>query len=324
MQYSYMAVEKTITKKYKWIIWVKALTFLICCWLIYQKISDPQRFGRAFKSVVLDAIDPSAVLILIGVFFLMPFNWLMEAMKWKILTRPHSEISINEAFCGVLSGLSLGFVTPGGVGGYAGRLLSLSGKHRSQLIGSVWLGRAMQMFITALFGIIGVWIFFHKSTLTLPIISHWWWIVLAMGFLITTLLYKSKIKIFGQRISYYFAMMREYVWQDYIQIFILSFGRYIVFSIQYLLILSIFKIPLPMIVLFGGVSWMFLMKSIVPSFNFLSDLGVRELSVLTFFDLYNVSQPKILTSSLILWMINILIPVLIGLYFVLKLKIISK
>ncbi len=319
-----MAVEKIIRSKYKWILGAKALILLICCWLIYNKITDPERFGEEFTNVIRQSVDTSALLVLIGVLLLMPVNWLLEAMKWKVLARPHSKITTRQAFQGVLSGLSLGFVTPHGIGDYAGRLLSLQGHSRGQLLGSIWLGRAMQMSVTGLFGIVGVWIFIHKAPLPVPMISYWWWMVVVLGVLILAALYQSKVKVFGQRVRYYFAMIREYHWQEYIQIFTLSLGRYVVFSTQYLLILYIFEIPLPVHILFAGVSWMFLMKSIVPSFNFLSDLGVRELSVLTFFDLYQVSQPAVLTSSLLLWMINILIPVLIGLYFVLKLKPLAK
>ena len=319
-----MSIEKTITSKYKWIIWVKVIVLILSCWLIYQKITDPEQFGEEFLNVITSAIDSSAVLILLAVILLMPFNWLLEALKWKLLARPHSAISTREAFQGVMSGLSLGFITPHGVGDYAGRLLSLSGESRSKLIGSVWLGRAMQMMVTGLFGMVGVWMFMKMSSFGNLSINSWWWIILFVIILFVVVLYRSKIKIFGESIKYYFSMIGAYRSQDYLQLFVLSLVRYLVFSIQFLLILNVFEIPLGVFTLFAGMSWMFLMKSIIPSFNFLSDLGVRELSVLTFFDLYNVSQPAVLTSSLLLWLINILLPVLVGLYFVFKLKINSQ
>jgi len=319
-----MGIEKTITSKYKWILWLKVLVLVVSCWLIFEKITDPQRFGAEFIEMVSSALDTTAILVLVGVLLLMPVNWLLESLKWKILVQPYNRISISEAYRGVLSGLSLGFATPHGIGDYAGRLLSLQGDARSQLLGSVWLGRVMQMSVTAIFGTTGVWFFLQKSTFQILSINYWWWIMIGIGAILTLMLYQSKLKLFGQRIRYYFAFILAYSWSDYVGIFMLSIGRYAIFSIQFLLILNIFKIPLPTSILFAGTSWMFLMKSIIPSFNFLSDLGVRELSVLTFFDLYNVSQPAVLTSSLLLWVINILIPVLVGLYFVFKLKINSR
>jgi uncharacterized membrane protein YbhN (UPF0104 family) len=319
-----MGIENTITGKYKWILWVKVLTLIVCCWLIYEKISDPQRFGREFVDLVSGALDAKSIMVLLGVLLLMPANWLLESLKWKVLVRPHSQISISEAYKGVLSGLSLGFATPHGIGDYAGRLLSIEGESRSQLLGSIWLGRVMQMTVTGIFGTVGVWVFLQKSTFQLPTINHWWWIMIGIVVVFILLLYQSKLKFFGRRTRYYFNFVSTYSWLEYISVFALSFGRYAIFSIQFLLILNIFNIPLPVSVLFAGISWMFLMKSIVPSFNFLSDLGVRELSVLTFFDMYGASQPAVLTSSLLLWTINILLPVLVGLYFVLKLKIVNS
>lgn len=315
-----MGVEKTMSGKYKWILWLKVLVLMVCCWLIYEKITDPQRFGKEFVAMVLSAYNTTTLLVLVGVLLLMPINWLLEALKWRILVQPFNRISVLEAFQGVLSGLSLGFATPHGVGDYAGRLLSLHGEARSQLLGSVWLGRVMQMSVTTIFGAVGVWFFLQKSTFQIPSTHYWWWILIAVSIITIFVFYQSKLKIFGRRIPYYFAFISAYKGAAYMGVFLLSLGRYVIFSIQFLLILYIFNIPLPVSILFAGISWMFLMKSIVPSFNFLSDLGVRELSVLTFFDLYNASQPAILTSSLLLWSINILLPVLVGLFFVLKLK----
>ena len=316
-----MGIENIIRIKFKWIFWVKAFVLFACCWLIYSKITDPERFGIEFAEVILTTLTPKSLFALLFVVFLMPVNWLLESMKWRVLVRPHSNISIIQAFRGVLSGLSLGFVTPHGVGDYVGRLLSLQGESRSRLIGSVWLGRAMQMTATGLFGMVGVFTYMRMSSPIIFSIGVWWWVAILVGGIILLFLFQSKFKVFGRRLKYYFIIASKYAWHNYLQLLTLSIGRYAIFSIQYLVILNILEVPLSTFVLFAGMSWMFLMKSIIPSFNFLSDLGVRELSVLTFFDLYDVSQPAILTSSLLLWLINILLPVLVGLYFVFKLKI---
>jgi uncharacterized membrane protein YbhN (UPF0104 family) len=319
-----MGQEKTTRSKYKWIAFVKALVLVATLWLIFGKLSNKDSLGQGLIEALAKIMDYSTLGILSLVVILMPLNWFLEAEKWKLLARPISEITLKEAFGGVLAGLTLGFVTPQAVGDYAGRLLSIKGENKGKLIGNVWLGNATQMSVTILFGAVGVWIFIQSSELQFSLINSFWWIGVLLIIAVIAILYTSKVKIFGERLVYYFDLVGKYPTKDYIFLFLLSLSRYLVFSFQFYLILNLFKIPLSPLTLFGGISWMFLIKSIVPSFNFMSDLGVRELSVLTFFEVYQVSQPAVLASSLLLWMINILIPVLIGLYFMIRLKVNSN
>jgi len=318
-----MLVEKTITNKYKWVIWAKTLVFVACVILIYLKLKNSEHFTDSFLIQLIELTSDSAYLIVI-VLLLMPVNWLLEALKWRLLAKPKAMLSLSQSIKGVVSGLSLGFITPQGVGDYAGRLLSINADTKGKLVGSIWLGHAMQLMVTLIFGTYGLKIFLSHSSIELTMNYYWWMIIIVLLVIVVVWLYRSKVQLFGQRIHYYFSNIGAYKSSDYIQLFLLSAGRYFVFSLQFILILIMFEIPLPIDILFAGVSWMFLAKSIIPSFNFLSDLGVRELSVLTFFELYEVSHPAILFSSLLLWLINILIPVLIGLYFVMKLKIQSR
>ena len=57
-----------------------------------------------------------------------------------------------------------------------------------------------------------------------------------------------------------------------------------------------------------------------PTFNFLSDLGVREASALLFFERFAVAIEPVILASLLVWIINLLIPTLLSLVFVSKLR----
>jgi hypothetical protein len=70
----------------------------------------------------------------------------------------------------------------------------------------------------------------------------------------------------------------------------------------------------------AGISWIFLVKSTLPSFNFLSDFGIREFSGLVFFSLFAVSELEIVAASLFIWIINVMIPSIFGLTFVMKIR----
>jgi uncharacterized membrane protein YbhN (UPF0104 family) len=62
------------------------------------------------------------------------------------------------------------------------------------------------------------------------------------------------------------------------------------------------------------------MKSVLPSFNFLSDLGIREFSAVYFFSPLGVDEIAIISASLLIWLINLLAPAMVGFFYVLRLK----
>ena len=58
--------------------------------------------------------------------------------------------------------------------------------------------------------------------------------------------------------------------------------------------------------------FVFFVKTIVPSISFISDLGVRGVTSLYLFEFYNISPSLVIASTFTIWVINILIPVLMG------------
>jgi len=107
--------------------------------------------------------------------------------------------------------------------------------------------------------------------------------------------------------AYNFKQVTQLLW--------LSFLRYLVFSFQFVILLKMFLPKLKLMDIFSGTTWIFLIKSIVPSFNFLLDLGIRELSALQFFESYGVREVNILAGTLSIWILNILFPSILGVLF---------
>lgn len=302
---------------------VKLAIFLVIVVFIYFKIQDPDKFGDNFYAQINFLVSNNNSLFLMGIaIFLMPMNWLLEAAKWKKLLSIKQDVSIISALKGVISGLSIGFATPQAVGDYAGRIWHLSGKNRSVFIGSIWLGNALQMGTTMLFAIVGVIIFYQNSDASFPfqkvLFTVLFLTILGVGLVFFL---KKKWRNWIGKFQQYFIVITDYSIHDILVVFALALLRYVVFSLQFVLVLIALEVKLPLFQLFGGVSWVFLFKSIIPSFNFMSDLGVRELSALTYFDLFQMNQSAVVVASLLIWLINILMPVIFGLYFVFQMKI---
>ncbi len=309
-----------IKKSYHTIILLfKLVVLLAMAIFIVVKIRKQQSLDHFdFVEIRQSCIQNWYLFILL--IMLMPINWLLEALKWQKLANPIVQLSIFEAFKGVLSGLSMAFITPHGIGDYLGRILLLQKEDRTQLIGSILLGRLMQMLATLLFGGVGIFILFGTQITML-------YYLLVVCVVISLLILKG-IR-FGndyswmRKLRYYIGLIHEYNIQTTSYILLLAIGRYAVFCIQFIVALSIFS-DLSLMLKFAGSTWIFLSKSVLPSFNFLSDLGVREFSAVYFFDHFGAQLMPVLVASFLVWLVNILLPTVIGAPLVLKYKFLIK
>ena len=255
---------------------------------------------------------------------LMPVNWLLEALKWKLLSAKIEKISLAKAFASVMAGLGLAFVTPHAIGDYAGRVMYSRSNDRGRLLGAVLLGRLLQLNATVFFGVWGLMFYFvggvNLGTLIAGLVTFV--LIAALGITLLQMLIlafgiRSK---FGAWINKYFGILAEYSWKEVLLVQLVAMLRYLVFASQFYLILLMFDIGLMPSITTAGISWTLLLKSVLPTFNFLSDLGVREAAALLFFEGYTTVSSHIVLASLMLWLINLLIPALAGLFFVFGLK----
>lgn len=303
----------------------KALLFLkiflslgIFLFLAHRIYSESNSFTLA-----LNTYSQNYEVILFAL-ILMPFNWLMEVLKWKVSIKELVHINYAQAFKGVFSGVALGFITPHAVGDYFAKVWSLNHHDRKKALGPILVARASQMLPTLLFGLFSVKIYLSQFKLPLNYDYNKTNILIFIsGSIFLCLLVYLFIKFGKKRIrfSYYFDLIKSMKADTILKLFLYSFIRYVIFSIQFLILLSIFQIDLSIWNKFLGVSFMFLAKSILPTFNFFNDLGVREFSAALYFEALNISSGPIIMAGLILWLINIALPALIGLVFVQQFKI---
>jgi len=108
------------------------------------------------KSLLIDALSSKRVFWLIPVIVLLPINWLIEAVKWRLVLRKSHSITLKNAFKSVLAGTSTGVISPNRVGEFAGRILLLPENIRSEAIGLNFVCSFTQLWSTILFGTISV------------------------------------------------------------------------------------------------------------------------------------------------------------------------
>ncbi|WP_109743184.1 lysylphosphatidylglycerol synthase domain-containing protein [Arcicella aurantiaca] len=262
---------------------------------------------------------------LITVVLLIFFNWGFEAKKWQILVRKIENISFIDAYQSVLVGLSLGFISPANLGDFAGRLMKLKSKNRSEGIGLVLLGNGIQFYVSILFGAIAyVVVLSTKDSKIDQIIFIGVILTLILGVMVFT--FRGKITAFFtnfqmvKKYENHLKALSEFDLADFKDIFLWAVLRYLTFSLQFVLVLIVFQVPLPFLQLWAISCLVLLFKTIIPPINFVTDLGVREFSALHFFNLYSVNNTSVFTATFFLWLLNILFPVIIGGFLFLKSK----
>ncbi|MFQ3575354.1 MAG: lysylphosphatidylglycerol synthase domain-containing protein [Cytophagales bacterium] len=251
--------------------------------------------------------------------FLVLFNWSLEAWKWKILSSFEKRTSFFDALKGVLAGLGLGAVAPLGIGDYLGRLSVNQYKNRKQLILNLWFGHQCQLFATAFFASLSFLIFFKLNNrpfetfdILLFFISSCLTLSLSLIIMFFNRIFQKAIILFNFD-DWTVSKLKP---SKVSQVLLLSILRYFVFASQFYLISLCFLSKTDTVDFLTSIGLMFFLKSILPAFNFVSDLGIREFSAMYFFGKLNVDETGIIAISLTVWCINLFLPSLIGMMIV--------
>ncbi len=263
------------------------------------------------------------VLFLALSLLLLPFNWASEAYKWKFILNKAKDSSFLEAFKGVITGVSLSVFAGNIVGHYFGRIWQLRGEERVIMRGGFLIGAITQAYVTFLFGVVGLLVLiFYKNDASI------WMLLLALSLLLIS---TGVIFLSNKWVSLFKRMPRFWKWikimesfgkKDILILISISVLRYSIFSIQFYCIASIFNLTkIGLVNFFSGTFLMFATKSLLPNLNVISDIGIRGGAALFFFQKFDAHSPEILVSSFAMWSINIIIPSIIGLFFLKRAKV---
>jgi len=251
------------------------------------------------------------------VFSLSILNWGLEAKKWQILVSSIRRFSFFESYKSVLAGLSVGIFTPNRIGNFIGRLAWIDKANRQQATINTMIGNLAQFIVTVVLGIVGfVLVVFYKFN-----IEHEWFIFLfALLFMVTsTVLYfkpslilKTFLKRFLPKKSQQHIIHIEGKPKSFkLYILGLSLLRYLTFLTQYKLLFSAFNMHIYWGLMFGLISTVYLLTTIIPSV-FFGKLFVRESVAVFVFSLVDIEIALILLVAFLLWLINLAIPASIG------------
>ncbi|MDR1652607.1 MAG: flippase-like domain-containing protein [Prevotellaceae bacterium] len=264
---------------------------------------------------------------LFAVVLLLVPNLVLEAYKWQLLVRKTEKKSLKEALKSITAGIYTGFFTPNRIGDMAGRLLYFAPENRRQgIVLSIVSGLTTNLTVLVA-GIPALAIFLLITSKTL--INNKIIYFSAAGCLtVLLLIFYFLIPKTGKKISesskfpkikLFFSHLQNFGTADLFAIFCVSMARYFVFCIQFYCMLRFFGVDISIIHSLAGICSNYLLITFTPSFSF-SEAAVRGSYAVIVFGSFGVDEVLCAVTGISIWLINTMIPVIFGSFFVLKKK----
>lgn len=299
---------------------VKILVPIICIFILFQRISQAEALDCLTVLLEGNAKVVKLNFILIAV-ALMPVNWLLESFKWFLIINKAEKISYFTSIKATLSGLSVSILFPFRIGEYLGRINYIKKKRLGVLLTVV--GSMTQLIATLLFGVLALFLVeqslftdYHIKWISWLTVSAVFTIIIGLKFFpiwIKNLIKWDKAKkVFTQ-------MSRITSIQLLFKIQLLSMLRYLVFTSQYMLFFYAFGFEISMLYLFSIIALMYLATTAIPV-NQIVELGTSKSLILvslisTLVELNEYGTCWIAVIGFSIWLLNIVVPSLIGLIF---------
>jgi hypothetical protein len=288
-------------------------------YFIYNQLAnndklDWQKFIILFQKN--QSIGGIAFILLLSV-----LNRFFEILKWQNLVKFIHKISLGEATKQVLGALTAGLFTPNGVGEYAGKALFFDKSNTKKVIFLNLICNGIQMILTVIFGIFGLLYFNAQyNVITTKTVALLFGMLLLLFIVLFSI---KKITIKGYSIEKLIHKINEIPKPIHQKNIFLGICRYLVFSHQYYFLFLAFDVDLPYFTLIATISSVYFLASSLPTFQFL-DFAVKGSVAVYFFGILGVNEWIVIFISTLMWFLNVVLPVIIGTYYVLNFKILSK
>lgn len=307
--------------------------FVIISYSLYRQVAQQPDLEQRWQQIKQGWPSTTFLLALC----LMFLNWGIEAAKWKLLVNHVQPISFFRAYQSVLAGCSVTMLTPNRIGEYGGRMLFIEPQHRIKAISLTITGSISQLLITMIMGCLGLFFlryFSHPDGNALTVLPHFWGDVLIyFSVSCTLLLFLFYIRIGWlvrlleklpalTKVTRHIAVLDEFTTLQLVRLLALSLLRYGVFVMQYVLLLKALQVDIGFGLSFWLITVFYLVLAVAPTIGFL-ELPVRVKASLQLMQLYSSNTLGIQTAALAIWLINLVLPAVMGSVLILGTKIVK-
>ncbi len=265
---------------------------------------------------------------------LMPLNWFCEAFKWRILIRDFSNMRFLEVLRAISAGITFSLFFPNRVGEFGGRILFLPPELRIKGTLTTFVGSWAQQFILVSFGALGLTAYaIYSGFLKMP---EQMWVVFAVVpgaiLLLTAFLRISVLVNIFRRITFLrrfpkliqsVQIIKSFSSAVLMRVLAWSFVRYSIYTLQYYCIIQFFGLEVVFFKAIASICTIYLLQTGLPLPPLVGLMARGEIAIQIWGEVTQ-NQLIILAATFTLWIINLIVPALLGLFFLLNLRLTKK
>lgn len=303
------SIARTSSRRRFFVLTLKTIVGAGLMYLVFRMVD--------INEVLLSLRSANVIYVALA-FLLLGLNLGTRVLKWKMMLRAaENKTTTWEAFESLILGVSLGSFTPGQIGELGGRFMRLTNCKSAHIVGLAILDRSQLFLVLAMSGLTSYAFIAIENTLAaagVSLVS----VAVCLFFFFKLDWTQKLVAIFD------FKFLRSEWFADFLKSFGFLKNHHILSALSYSLAFS-FVLYLQMYFLlnafghvdpwtaFLGFSAMMFFKSLLPIS--IGDIGVREASTVYFFSLLHVPSVIALNASIMMFVINLIIPTIMGVFF---------
>lgn len=256
----------------------------------------------------------NSYLFLIAV-LLMPINWLLETYKWRLLIK--SKEPFMHLLKSVIAGVTLGFVTPGRAGEFLGRVMFVAEENKAKIFYLSSIGGIAQSVATLTAGVFFVFMWSGNSIfygITIGVAVAFMFVYFRFDLLNRLISSNS----FLEKHSLIIGNDELPTVSIQLVVLLIAFLRFGVYLFQYVLLLMFFGVSSNFFLLIINSGVFLVAQTFSPMMPFV-DISYRGGTAFYVFHDF-VNSIGVLSAVMMVWLINLVIPSVIGYLFILNRK----
>ena len=294
-------------------------------YFIYQKTIHNNAISLTDFVLQIEDVFSANPYVLFSLLVFTFFNWVFEILKWQNLVFIVKKISFITSLKQSLGSLTASLFTPNRIGEYGVKAFYFYKGERKKIILLNVISNFSQMFITIVFGLIGLYFFITTYEVSLPVFRSrrliFYFSILVVSVFGGKFLLSKKIRgFYWSKIILFIKNIPSLI---FIKTIIFSIIRYVLFSHQLYYLLLLFGVEIEYSTLIKLIFTMYLIASIIPSLP-MFDWLIKGSVAVFIFSFIGVNELIIVSIVTLMWLFNFALPAIIGSYFVMNFKYITK
>lgn len=307
-----------------WWLVLKLVILVLLGYFIYYTLTHNSEITWNEFYITLRSSDVFNILTISILLVFTMVNWGLEIFKWKVLAGKIQATSYKEAVKQSLASHAFALMTPNRIGEYGAKAIYYKKEMRKKVMLLNFVGNFYQLLATIFFGVISFallseWIieFGPLANFSAPVLIYLT-AIFAIVLMIRWLLKVPFVKRQKEQLTDGKSLLSTFKTR---KVLMISLARYVVFASQFFFLITIFEElhPLMYAYVIASIGAMYLLSSIVPMLA-LFDFVVKGSAAIYIFSFFHFDPETILTITTLMWLLNFVLPAIIGSYFVLTFK----